>query len=76
MFYPTICFSSARPFTLSEILTIAIVVVVLVVLVVGGVIACVVRAYSSTEGLEPLLGDHYRCYSEEERLVERSKSVV
>ncbi|KAG9259950.1 tyrosinase-related protein 1b [Astyanax mexicanus] len=65
-----------RPYTLSEILTIAIVVVVLVVIVVGGVIACVVRAYSSVEGLEPLLGDHYRRYSEEERLVEQSKSVV
>ncbi|XP_036439368.1 tyrosinase-related protein 1b [Colossoma macropomum] len=65
-----------RPFTLSEILTIAIVVVVLVVIVVGGVIACVVRAYSSPDGLEPLLGHHYRRYSEEERLVGQSKSVI
>ncbi|XP_053475402.1 tyrosinase-related protein 1b [Ictalurus furcatus] len=55
-----------RPYTVSEIITIAIVVVVLVVMVVGGVIACFVRVYGSREGLEPLLGEHYRHYSEED----------
>ncbi|XP_016415576.1 5,6-dihydroxyindole-2-carboxylic acid oxidase-like [Sinocyclocheilus rhinocerous] len=65
-----------RAYTISEIITIAIVAVVLVVAVVGGVIGCAVRArsYRSAEGLEPLLGEQFRRYSEDER--HASQSVV
>uniref|UniRef100_A0A8C1TG49 5,6-dihydroxyindole-2-carboxylic acid oxidase n=1 Tax=Cyprinus carpio TaxID=7962 RepID=A0A8C1TG49_CYPCA len=65
-----------RAYTVSEIITIAIVAVVLVVAVVGGVIGCAVRArsYRSAEGLEPLLGEQFRRYSEEQR--HASQSVV
>lgn len=68
--------SPARSYTVSEIITIAIVAVVLVVAVVGGVIGCAVRArsYRSAEGLEPLLGEQFRRYSEDER--HASQSVV
>ncbi|XP_070712720.1 tyrosinase-related protein 1b [Pempheris klunzingeri] len=68
----------ARAYTLSEIITIAIVAAVLVVTVVGGVIACAVRAnsYRSAEALEPLLGDTFRRYSEDDRRLDKSQSVV
>ncbi|XP_028832124.1 tyrosinase-related protein 1b isoform X2 [Denticeps clupeoides] len=67
-----------RPFTLSEIITIAIVAAVLVVAVVGGAITCMMRAraHRSDEGLEPLLGEQFRSYSEEDRRYEKSQSVV
>ncbi|KAA0722406.1 5,6-dihydroxyindole-2-carboxylic acid oxidase [Triplophysa tibetana] len=67
-----------RSYTISEIITIAIVAVVLIVAVVGGVFGCAARArsYRSLEGLEPLLGEQYRRYSEDERRAEKSQSVV
>ncbi|XP_062409380.1 tyrosinase-related protein 1b [Sardina pilchardus] len=66
-----------RPYTLSEIITIGIVAAVLVVAVLGAVIACAVRARSySSEGLEPLLGEQFRRYSEDERRVDKIQSVV
>lgn len=67
-----------REFTLSEVITIAVVAAVLVVAVVGGVIACAVRArsYHSAEGLEPLLGETFRRYSEDDRRLDKSQSVV
>ncbi|KAK3507149.1 hypothetical protein QTP70_008623 [Hemibagrus guttatus] len=55
-----------RPYTISEIITVVIVAVVLVVLVVGGVMPCFVRMYGSREGLEPLLSQHFRHYSEDD----------
>lgn len=69
---------TARAYTLSEIITIGIVAAVLVVAVVGGVIACAVRArsYHSSEALEPLLGDTFRRYSEDDRRFDKSQSVV
>lgn len=67
----------ARPYTLSEIITIGIVAAVLVVAVLGAVIACAVRARSyNPEGLEPLLGEQFRRYSEDERRVDKIQSVV
>ncbi|TNN61204.1 5,6-dihydroxyindole-2-carboxylic acid oxidase [Liparis tanakae] len=68
----------ARAYTLSEIITIGIVAAVLVVMVVGGVIACAVRARSfrSAEALEPLLGETFRRYSEDDRRLSKSQSVV
>ena len=71
-------FSTARAYTLSEIITIAIVAAVLVVAVVGGVIVCAVRArsYRSAEALEPLLGETFRRYSEDDRRLDKSQSVV
>lgn len=70
--------STVRAYTLSEIITIGIVAAVLVVAVVGGVIACAVRARSfrSAEALEPLLGDTFRRYSEDDRRFDKSQSVV
>lgn len=70
--------STARSYTISEIITIAIVAVVLIVAVVGGVFGCAARARSnrSLEGLEPLLGEQYRRYSEDERRAGKSQSVV
>lgn len=70
--------STARAYTLSEIITIGVVAAVLVVAVVGGVIACAMRArsYRSAEALEPLLGDTFRRYSEDERRFDKSQSVV
>lgn len=70
--------STARAYTLSEIITIGIVAAVLVVAVVGGVIACAVRArsYRSAEALEPLLGETFRRYSEDDRRFDKSQSVV
>lgn len=70
--------SSARAYTLSEIITIGIVAAVLVVAVVGGVIACALRSrsYRSAEALEPLLGDTFRRYSEDDRMFGKSQSVV
>uniref|UniRef100_A0A3B4AUP5 5,6-dihydroxyindole-2-carboxylic acid oxidase n=1 Tax=Periophthalmus magnuspinnatus TaxID=409849 RepID=A0A3B4AUP5_9GOBI len=67
-----------REFTVSEIITIGIVAAVLVIAVVGGVIACAVRArtYRSAEGLEPLLGETFRRYSEDDRRLDKSQSVV
>ncbi|CAB1445969.1 unnamed protein product [Pleuronectes platessa] len=68
----------APAYTLSEIITIAVIAAVLVAAVVGGVIACAVRAHSyrSAEALEPLLGDTFRRYSEDERRLDKSQSVV
>ena len=68
----------AQAYTLSEIITIAIVSAVLVVAVVGGVMACAVRArsYRSAEALEPLLGETFRRYSEDDRRLDKSQSVV
>ncbi|XP_074551531.1 tyrosinase-related protein 1b [Halichoeres trimaculatus] len=65
-------------FTLSEIITIAIVGAVIVVTVVGGIIACALRArsYRSSEALEPLLGETFRRYSEDDRRLDKSQSVV
>lgn len=70
--------STVRAYTLSEIITIGVVAAVLVVAVVGGVIACAVRARSfrSAEALEPLLGDTFRRYSEDDRRFDKSQSVV
>jgi len=66
-----------RAYTLSEIITIGIVVAVLVVAVIGGVIFCAIRARSyNAEGLEPLLGEQFRRYSEDERRVDKIQSVV
>ncbi|XP_037328811.2 tyrosinase-related protein 1b [Pungitius pungitius] len=67
-----------RAYTLSEIITIAVVAAVLVVAVMGGVIACAARArsYRSAEALEPLLGDTFRSYSEDDRRLDKSQSVV
>lgn len=72
------CSSTVRAYTLSEIITIGIVAAVLVLAVVGGVIACAVRArsYRSAEALEPLLGDTFRRYSEDDRRFDKSQSVV
>lgn len=56
---------SARPYAISEIITIVIVAVVLVVTVVGGIVACFVRVYGSPEGLELLLSEHFCRYSED-----------
>ena len=69
---------AVREFTVSEIITIGIVAAVLVIAVVGGVIACAVRArtYRSVEGLEPLLGETFRRYSEDDRRLDKSQSVV
>uniref|UniRef100_A0A4W5Q6S0 5,6-dihydroxyindole-2-carboxylic acid oxidase n=1 Tax=Hucho hucho TaxID=62062 RepID=A0A4W5Q6S0_9TELE len=68
----------SRPYTLSEIITIAIVAAVLVAAVVSGVMACAMRARSFrwAEGLEPLLGETFRRYSEDERRTDKSQSVV
>ncbi|MEQ2173321.1 hypothetical protein GOODEAATRI_030972 [Goodea atripinnis] len=68
----------ARPLTLSEIITVAIVVAVVVVAALGGLIACAVRVRSqgSAETLEPLLAETYRRYSEEDRRLDKSQSVV
>lgn len=70
--------SIARAFTLSEVITIAIVAAVLVVAVVGSVAACVMRdrSYRSGETLEPLLGETFRRYSEDNRRLDKSQSVV
>uniref|UniRef100_A0A8C7WPR6 5,6-dihydroxyindole-2-carboxylic acid oxidase n=1 Tax=Oryzias sinensis TaxID=183150 RepID=A0A8C7WPR6_9TELE len=68
----------ARPLTLSEIITVAVVAAVVVVAALGGLIACVVRARShhSAEALEPLLGETFRSYSEDDRRLDKSQSVV
>ncbi|MEQ2198322.1 hypothetical protein XENOCAPTIV_011195, partial [Xenoophorus captivus] len=68
----------ARPLTLSEIITVAIVVAVVVMAALGGLIACAVRVRSqgSAETLEPLLAETYRRYSEEDRRLDKSQSVV
>ncbi|KAK2816965.1 hypothetical protein Q5P01_025156 [Channa striata] len=67
-----------RPFTLSEIITIAIVSAVLLVVVVGAVVACAMRdrSYRTADALEPLLGETYRRYSEDDRRLAKSQSVV
>ncbi|KAM4597559.1 5,6-dihydroxyindole-2-carboxylic acid oxidase-like, partial [Polymixia lowei] len=67
-----------RAFNVSEIITIAIVAVVLAAVAVGGVTACVMgaRSYRSSESLEPLLGDSFRRYSEDDRRTEKSQSTV
>lgn len=73
-----VSFSAARAYTLSEIITIGIVAAVLVVAVVGGVIACAMRArsYRSPEALEPLLGETFRRYSDNDVRFDKSQSVV
>lgn len=70
--------STVRAYTLSEVITIAIVAIVVVVAVVGGVIGCAVRArsYRSAEALEPLLGETFRRYSQDDRRLDKSQSVV
>lgn len=60
-------FPPARPYTVSELITIVIVAVVLVVMVVSGVIACFLKAYGSREGLEPLLEEHFPYYSDDHK---------
>ena len=47
----------------------------LVAAVLGAVVAFAVRA-RSTEGLEPLLGEQFRRYSEDVRRVDKIQSVV
>uniref|UniRef100_A0A3P8Y2J2 5,6-dihydroxyindole-2-carboxylic acid oxidase n=1 Tax=Esox lucius TaxID=8010 RepID=A0A3P8Y2J2_ESOLU len=67
-----------RPYTVSEIITIIIVAAVLLVVAMSAVVACGARARSfrATEGLEPLLGETFRRYSEDDRRMEKSQSVV
>uniref|UniRef100_A0A3Q3L0Y4 5,6-dihydroxyindole-2-carboxylic acid oxidase n=1 Tax=Mastacembelus armatus TaxID=205130 RepID=A0A3Q3L0Y4_9TELE len=67
-----------RAYTVSEIITIAVVAAVLVVAVVGGVIACAVRAqsYHSADALEPLLRETFCRYSEDDRRLDKSQSVI
>lgn len=71
-------FSIARAFTLSEIISIGIIAAVLVVAVLGAIITCVLRdrSFRSAEALEPLLGETFRRYSEDNRRLEKSQSVV
>lgn len=73
-----ILLAAARPLTLSEIITVAVVAAVVVVAALGGLIACVVRARShhSAEALQPLLGETFRSYSEDDRRLDKSQSVV
>lgn len=70
--------SAARPLTLSEIITVAVVAAVVAVAALGGLIACAVRARShhSAEALQPLLGETFRRYSEDDRRLDKSQSVV
>lgn len=71
-------FSVAGSFTLSEIISIGIIAAVLVVVVLGAVITCILRdrSFRSAEALEPLLGETFRRYSEDNRRLEKSQSVV
>ncbi|XP_030578560.1 5,6-dihydroxyindole-2-carboxylic acid oxidase isoform X2 [Archocentrus centrarchus] len=61
-----------QPFSLSEIITMTIVVALVVVAVIFALTTCAVRARSyKAEGHQPLLGDQYQRYDDE-----KSQSVV
>ncbi|XP_071234587.1 5,6-dihydroxyindole-2-carboxylic acid oxidase-like [Salvelinus alpinus] len=63
----------AAPFTLTEIITIAMVAALVIVAVIFAATTCVVRArsYSKLEGRQPLLGEQYQRYDDD-----KSQSVV
>jgi len=64
--------SPAQAFSMTEILTMAIVSALVLVAVVFAVTTCAVRAKSrKMEGHQPLLGDHYQRYDDD-----KSQSVV
>ncbi|XP_029108109.1 5,6-dihydroxyindole-2-carboxylic acid oxidase [Scleropages formosus] len=69
----------ARSYTLTEIITVAIVAALIVVAVIFAATTCAVRAraHGKTEGRQPLLGDQYQRYSDDrDRHQDKSQSVV
>ncbi|MGH0144985.1 UNVERIFIED_CONTAM: hypothetical protein FKN15_031144 [Acipenser sinensis] len=75
----TIC--NSRPYTMTEIIAIAIVAVLVLVAIIFAATTCAVRARSYNHGRkkarQPLLAEHYRRYSEDhERIQEKTLSVV
>ncbi|KAK6494042.1 5,6-dihydroxyindole-2-carboxylic acid oxidase-like [Huso huso] len=70
-----------RPYTMTEIITIAIVAALILVAIIFAATTCAVRARSYSHGKnearQPLLAEHYRRYSEDhERIQEKTQSVV
>uniref|UniRef100_A0A4W4ERM8 5,6-dihydroxyindole-2-carboxylic acid oxidase n=1 Tax=Electrophorus electricus TaxID=8005 RepID=A0A4W4ERM8_ELEEL len=68
----------ARPITLTEIITIAVVAALIVVAIIFTVTTCIVRTSSNkTEGRQPLLGEQYQCYDDQDsRHNDKTQSVV
>ncbi|XP_062865205.1 5,6-dihydroxyindole-2-carboxylic acid oxidase-like [Trichomycterus rosablanca] len=63
----------ARPVTLTEIITIAIIAALVVVAIVFAITTCAVRSRSFREGRQPLLGEQYQRYDDHN---DKSQSVV
>ncbi|KAI1883434.1 hypothetical protein AGOR_G00231410 [Albula goreensis] len=65
----------ARPYTLTEIITLAVVAALVVVAVIFAATTCAVRtrSYTKLEGRQPLLGEQYQRYSDEH---DKTQSVV
>lgn len=61
----------AQPFTMTEIITMAIVAALVVVAVIFAASTCAVRVRSKMDGHQPLLGDQYQRYDDV-----KSQSVV
>lgn len=70
--HPSTSASLGQPFTLTEIITMAIVAALMVVAVIFAATTCAVRAKTNKmEGHQPLLGDQYQRYDDD-----KSQSVV
>ncbi|KAG9346898.1 hypothetical protein JZ751_005825 [Albula glossodonta] len=67
--------SPARPYTLTEIITLAVVAALVVVAVIFAATTCAIRtrSYAKLEGRQPLLGEQYQRYSDEH---DKTQSVV
>lgn len=63
----------ARPLTLTQIITVAVVAALIVVAIIFAATTCVVRSRSyRSEGRRPLLGDQYQRYDDHDK----TQSVV
>lgn len=64
---------SARPLTLTQIITVTVVAALIAVAIIFAATTCVMRSRSyRTEGRQPLLGDHYQRYDDHNK----TQSVV
>lgn len=65
-----VCVITARPLTLTEIITVGVVAALIVVAVIFAASTCAVRSRSyRMEGRQPLLGDHYQRYDDKTQSV-------
>lgn len=67
----------ARPITLTEIITIAVIAALILVAIIFAITACAVRSRShNSEGRQHLLGEQYQRYDDHDSHSSKTQSVV